>query len=378
MQKMLLLFMFIILSAPKLFAEEDVGEVFKNLYAEQNYDEILKHLDESEDYSSKALYYFGMAYYMKSDDQNCLKYLNKCIDKDSSNLDAYFIIGKTYYYMSEYEKSILNIRKAISIDSTRSIFYSGLADTYLELQNTDSALKYYQISYDLGDAPEQTYFMLPQVYGALNMNDKVIEYSYIAKEQIARDTDRYLIVLYNIGLFEYLAHNYDKAEDALVELLSIKPDDYLSIPKLIQVYYAKKKYDMAKPLKEVLYEAEKKGLLNEPMDFMFCFDQFTWNGKHIQVHERYAEPDGKLYYKHLFYILDEDENIEFRIQTENSPILVSMGTGKYLLGMNKGDMHYTFNIGFGEDFNYEELKQAVIDILDGKIKPGASSTRASE
>jgi hypothetical protein len=42
--------------------------------------------------------------------------------------------------------------------------------------------------------------------------------------------------------------------------------------------------------------------------------------------------------------------------------------------MNKGHSHYSFGIGFKKDnFEYDDLKKAVIDILEGKVSPGASS-----
>ncbi len=373
MKKFILLALFLIFLIPPVSAEESIQDIVKNLYKEQKYDDIIKYADLSEEYPSEALYYIGLAFYMKSEDAKCLKYLDMCLQKDSLNSDAHFIKGKTYYYMSNLTEAINSIQKAIKIDSNRSIFYSGLGDVYEHKNELDTALKYYLISYDLEDTPDRTYFMLSQIYGNLNLSDKALEYSYIAKEKLSKKSDQYILVLYNIGLLQYLSGNYEKAEESLLELLSIKPDDYMSMPKLIQVYYAQKKYELAIPLKESLYKAREEGLLDQSMSFMFCFDQFKWEGKNIQVHERYDEPEGELYYKHLFYILDDENNIEYRIQTENSPILVSTDGGKYFLGMNKGETHYTFNVVFKEDFDYDELRQTVIAVLDGKLKPATSS-----
>ena len=41
--------------------------------------------------------------------------------------------------------------------------------------------------------------------------------------------------------------------------------------------------------------------------------------------------------------------------------------------MTKGNTHSTFNIGFNDNFKYEDLKKSVIDILEGKVKPTATS-----
>ena len=50
-----------------------------------------------------------------------------------------------------------------------------------------------------------------------------------------------------------------------------------------------------------------------------------------------------------------------------------MGGAKYLLCRSKGSSHSTYNIGFNDNFKYDDLKKSVIDILEGKYKPTASS-----
>jgi hypothetical protein len=106
---------------------------------------------------------------------------------------------------------------------------------------------------------------------------------------------------------------------------------------------------------------------------MFCFDQFKWNDKKIQVYERYEEGSKDIYNKHLFYVVNQEDNIDYRIQTEFSPISVEQGGSKYLLCRTKGDTHSTFNIGFNDNLKYDDLKKSVIEILEDKVKPTATS-----
>jgi hypothetical protein len=106
---------------------------------------------------------------------------------------------------------------------------------------------------------------------------------------------------------------------------------------------------------------------------MFCYDQFQWNDKLIQAYERFEEGSKDVYNKHVFYVVNSDNKIEFRIQTEFSPVSVELGGPKYLLCMTKGYTHSTFNIGFKDNFNYEDLKKSVIDILENKVRPTATS-----
>jgi tetratricopeptide (TPR) repeat protein len=215
--------------------------------------------------------------------------------------------------------------------------------------------------------------MIPQMHSAKGDDKSALAAFKTAKSKISKDTDSYITVLYNIGLLEYLNENYPVAEQAYQELLTLTPNDFQTYAKLMQVHYARKEYMKAAPLREKLYAAHANGLLQDNLQDMFCFDQFKWNDKMIQVFERYAEPEGKVYYKHIFYVVNQNGDIEYSIQTENSPVSMEQGGPKYLLGMRKGNSHYTYNVGVEQSFSYEKLKRQVIDILDGKIKPAAAT-----
>jgi len=357
-----------------VMAQNDQTTELKGLYDNQKYDEIIDgHASKASKYTAKAIYYMGMAYYMKADDNNCLKYMDMSIDKDPSDPDAHYIKGMTYNYMGKFDKAIKSFNKAIELHNTSGDYYSGLGDSYFSLDKPDKALEAYQKATEQENAPDRPFSMIPQIYNSLNQKDKALDAFYIAKNKISRKSDSYINVLYNIGLFELLTENYEKAETTFTELVELAPNDYHSYAKLIQIHYARKQYDKADPLRKKLYDAHSQGLLKDNMKDMFCFDQFKWNDKLIQVFERFAEPEGELYYKHLFYVVNKDGEIEYRIQTENSVISVELGGPQYVLGMDKGDTHSTFNVGFNEDFNYGDLKSTVIEILEGKLKPGASS-----
>jgi len=236
----------------------------------------------------------------------------------------------------------------------------------------------YQKATEQINPPDRAFYMIPQIYSHRNETSKALDAFYLAKSKISKETDSYITVLYNIGLIESLNGNYDKSEPIFLEILQLAPGDYQSYAKLIQVYYHRREYDKAKPYKEKLYEAKKNGLLKDNLADMFCFDQFKWNDKLIQAFERYEEgPKSTIFNKHLFYVLSADNKIEYRIQTEYSPFIAERGEGKYILCMSKGDMHYTFRIGFDDNFKYDDLKAAVVDVLESRIKPAAASKRTN-
>ncbi len=357
------------------YAQDKITIELENAYSNGSYDLIIsEHSGNAATYPAKAIYYIGMAYYMKADDSNVLKLMDLSIEKDKINPEAYFIKGMTYNYMGQFDKAIESFNKAIELDSSNSNYYSGLGDSYFSQEKNEKALVAYITATEKNEPIDRPFAMIPQIYVKQKQPDKALMAFYKAKSSISKKSDSYINVLYNIGLYEYLNKEYDKSEIAFKELLEVAPKDFHSYAKLIQVYYAKKEYDKVKPLREKLYQAHAEGVLKDNLKDMYCFDQFDWNDKHIQVFERFAVKEGELYYKHLFYVINDTGDIEFRIQTENSPISLELGGPKYVLGMDKDGTHSTFGYGFEEDFNYEDLKKTVILILEEKIKAGASST----
>ncbi len=353
-------------------AQENITDELEKAYDAKKYNMIIsKHTKKVKDYPAKAIFYVGMAHYMKSNDEKAIELMDLSIQKDKTDPGPYFIKGMTYYYMEQYDKAIDLLMKANELDSTNSKHYSSLGDAYFKQKKYEKALSAYITATEKADPLDRPFAMIPHVYEELGQTEKALEAFYKSKENVSKESKSYKSALYNIGHYELLNKEYNKSETAFKELIGLTPDDFHSISKLIQVYYAKKEYKKAKPLKDELYKAYHKGSLKSAQ---FCFDQFDWNDKHIIVVERFAVEKGELYYKHIFYIKNkESDETEFTIQTENSPISEELGGPKYLLGMDKDGTHSTFNYGFKEDLNYENLKKTVILVLEEEINPAASS-----
>lgn len=374
MNKILTTFILTIYSLT-IFAQDKITDELKTLSENKQYDKIIEqHASKSKDYSAESLYCIGLAYYMKEDDNNCIKFMDLSINKDSKEPAPHYIKASTLNYMGKYNEAIKCFHTAINLKSDDAEFYSGLGDSYYQLEKYDLALESYKKATEQNKCPDRPYSMIAQIYSDLKQSDKALEAFYTAKSKISKKSNSYINALFNIGLFESIKGNYDKAEPAFVELLQLDPTDYHSYAKLIQIYYHRKEYDKAKRYKDKLYDAHQKGLLKDNLKEMFCYDQFKWKDKLIQAYERYEEGDkSDIYSKHLFYVVNQDEKIEFRIQTEYSPISVKQGGVKYLLCMIKGGEHSTFNIGFNDNLKYDDLKKSVIDLLEEKVKPTVTS-----
>jgi len=79
----------------------------QQLYQQKNYDGIIKYRGKkTKDFSSQALYYKGMGYFNKKDNENALKYFDLAIKKKPVFVDMYFNKCLTLLYMEEYDLSI--------------------------------------------------------------------------------------------------------------------------------------------------------------------------------------------------------------------------------------------------------------------------------
>lgn len=365
---------FIMLFSITLFAQDKLDDELKTLFESKKFDQIIEQYGSTATgYSAKSAYYIGWAYYAKEEDNNCIKFMNLSISKDSTLIPPRFYKATTLNYMNKFEEAAICFQSAINIKSDDAMLYCGLGDSYSNLGKWDEALKAYKKSSEQANPPDRAYSMIAQAYSELKDAKNALQAFYTAKLKIAKSGNSYINTLFNIGLYESLNENYDKAEPAFLELLQLDSNDYHTYAKLIQIYYHKKDYAKAKPYKDKLYLANKKGLLKDNLKDMFCFDQFKWNDKLIQVYERFEENTKEIYNKHLFYVQNSEGKLEFRIQTESSPISLELGHSRYILCMTKGNKHATFNVGFKENFEYEDLKIAVIEILEGKITPVAAS-----
>jgi tetratricopeptide (TPR) repeat protein len=349
--------------------DRTVGEL-EALLNNKEYDKVIQqYMFTSKLYSAKALYYVGFAYFMKEDDTNCLKMMNSSIEKDPKDPAPHFIKGATLNYMDKFNEAVKCFQTAISLKPDNGEYYSGLGDSYYHLGKTELALQAYKKATEQTNSPDRPYSMIAQIYFNLKENDKALEAFYTAKSKISKQSDSYTNALFNIGLIESLKGNYDKAEPAFIEIIQLNPKDYHSYSKLIQIYYHRKEYEKARLYKDKLYEAHKNGELKESLSDMFCFDQFKWNDYLVQVFERYEnENKGRIYNKHLFYVIDNAGKIVLRVQTEFAPFSVAAGGPKYVLCANKGEMHFNSALGFNDDLKYEELKAAAVRLFERYVR----------
>lgn len=355
---------------------QDRASEFRQLYQQQKYDEITKYKPKkNEELSAKALYYKGMAYYMRSEDGNAMKYLDMAIEKGPVDYDMFYYKGMLLYYANRLQESLPYFDHAISLLPSEPDFYAGKGDVYYKLGKMDSAIVYFEKAATFPACKTRIYLMMGEIYQGLKNNEKGLIAYQTALGQMGKNDKERQDCSFNLGLMQQLSGKISDAKATFKNHASDYPSDYHAIAKLIQVYYSLSEVEKATAYEERLYAAHKANKLPSEMKEMFCFDQFIWHGKRVMAFENFdIKEEDPLSVKHHFYVMDDKGEIDYRVDSETSlGLRMNSPKTKYVLCLVKDKSHFTYwQYVFTDDYKYTELKAAVLDILDEKVKPGAS------
>ncbi len=371
-----------ILAISNLCYSQDTGdeqiEYLRGLYKNKEYDKVISFKPKRKvGWNSKSLYYVGMSFYMKYEDQKALEYLNKAIDMGPADHDMYFYKGKMLFYMESYEMAIPVIKKSIELKSDEPDFYRLLAEAFSASNEPDSTVFYLRKAAGFDECNPRVYMMLGEIYGESNYKE-ALDYFVIAKSKLDQDDENHRIAWVNIGLYQQKLKNFDESENTYRSILEKYPNDYLTMNKLIQVLIDQTKYEEVVLWKNRLYEAHKENNLPEMLAESFCFEQFEWNGKNVMGFEYYAEPNGgSLCIKHSYYVIDYKGDIEIEIMSETSASIRSFNSNTYYILAKKenGNLYSYWQCAFDEDVQYSELKECVLKILNNEISPESSTIK---
>lgn len=350
---------------------------FKVLAETENYKDIITASTKPDTLSAPALYYLGLAYHMESQDSMALIMLDKSIEKSPRDFRAYQMKGTMLNYMDRFQESIPVFEKALTCDiNAKSYEGIGIANYYLK--KYPQALEAFTKASQLPDADSRASIMIGQVYVVQHENEKALAIFYNLKESLNKDDENYKTALYNIIDLENKEGRGNEAIPIVDELLAMDSTDYEAITRMIQIHYHNKDYAKGDVLKAKLYAAQRDGKFagNRYMNDRFCFDRFKWTDREIDVYERYEHgKSSNIYNKIIFVILNGNE-VDMTIQTEYSPISISLGGQPYLLCGNKGNAHINYALGFDDNSKYEDLKATVLKILEKKKNAVVETTPA--
>ena len=189
-------------------------------------------------------------------------------------------------------------------------------------------------------------------------------------------------VLFNGGMAAFATKDFNSALDMWKKLKTVDPTDWHARAKLIQAYQALNKTAERDAERAELFAMWKKG---EPAELKeqieYCREQFEVNGKRIMAFEHF-ELKGNRALRYVFSILDETgEAEEFRIsfgsydftnavwRRQQDPTPKDDERLFHLDGYYKSGMHVTYGMYPPPEPTYDQIREIVVKILEGKDKP---------
>jgi len=353
------------------------SQTIEELYSQRNYKKLIEY-SNSETLTKEECYYIGYAYFQLEDDKNAIKMYDLAINMGLDDDNIYLYKGLSLRYDKQYNKAIENFRIAVQKNPKRQKNYTELANSFYLTNQYDSALLYFykarEQEFELGDP----YFKIPNIYHIQENFEKALEEYQISASLIDKKDPTYIDLLKNIGLLEYtVKKNYPNSIKAYSKMLSMIPDEYNMYTKLIKAYYANEEYSKGDSIFNILkLKHEKKELPNEMMEIRGeTVDEFNWNGQRVSAMKYYKKPEEFAESIYQFFLIDKSgKKVEKKILTEKTSAEID-GTKHLLCGIDKETgTHFTYPIGWKTDeIDYKKLKEYVIMILNGEVKPQASS-----
>lgn len=194
-------------------------------------------------------------------------------------------------------------------------------------------------------------------------------------------------LLYNAGLAAFQCKQYPVAVDLWRRLKALDPTDWQTRAKLIQGYQALGRLKEREEERAALFDLRKQDSSGElAKQVEYCRDQFEAGGERVMAFEHF-ELRGDRAVRYVFSIVDESEHqAKYRIslgsydstnaywhettkpRPKDSDRLFHLD-GYYDWG------HATYGMYFPEP-SYDDIRTAVIEILEKKKSPSSATTFA--
>jgi len=369
-------FFLLLFSFSCLFSQNELAEI-QELFEAQSYDKAIELGEQSEKPDAEVLFYLGLCYAEKKEEQKAIAFFNQAIEKNPSEPTYYFHKSLSLLMLEKYSESMLAINRGINIRNDDPRFFGVKGELFYRQKKYDSAFQCYSYGIRLQGCPRRPFQLLMEIADYQNNIFKAQNALQTAIEDIDSLYPSFDYGLFYLAECEYKLKNYEKAEALLARLLQRNAQNFEAIEKMIQLCYAQKNYHKAEHWRKKLYIAHRLHQLPNYLDDEFCFDVMEWNNRKVIACERYDENDN-FYYKHVFYVVNKEGEIEQQIQTEYSKA-VKEAKKQYVMGKNDGKFHATyFHLSLTKDFEYKQLQQYVWQILEEKEKATSTSLLKKE
>jgi len=354
------------------------GQTIIELYHQKNYKELVKLEKDSTQLTPEELYMVGFAFFRLENDRKAIEFYNRAIAKGLDDGSVHFYKGLSLCYLKNYKDALKEVDMAIQKEPSNQEFMNQKGLIYKYLGQEDKALEVFEQATRLPNTYGEPFFLVAYIYHGKQEFTKALALYYKASENVPKTNSYYVKTLQSIGQLEYtFTKDYLKSAKAYSQVIQLNPTDYEYYPKLIKAYNAAQEYSKADSIFGLMKTAyNRKELPEEDMEFRnIAIDESEWKRQLLTVYRYLVDPKESLDISYKVYLLSKsDKKIErtFMVEkTSQNPDHI-----KHLLCEKdkKTATHMTYPYGWTTDYiPLADLKKAVTLVLDGKMKPAASS-----
>lgn len=331
-------------------------------------------------YDADSIYRAGMAYYYLGNLDKAQASFAKAIRLQPENSGYHFMAGRIHVLTKRWVQAKLSLEECVKLDPKLVVGWMQLGRVYIELQQADNACKAYEMATTLTPDDPKAHARL----GEARMVKDERSPDAIASLRRAIELDPAdSISWYNLGQVHQNRREPDEALKAFAEVAKLRPEDWRAKAKLVQCHAALG--DVASRDAGI---AELKSLhaAGKIQAELFCREQFAHNETPVMAFE-YFKPSGERAVRFSFRVLDEKGETKYRVSlgSYDATTEAARAAGEiaadariwHLDGYYPNDEHRTFGM-FKAELSYEQTREMVIDVLDGKLQTISSTTRSSD
>ena len=316
------------------------SQTIKLQFEAGNFDELVKNKFNIERLSGEELYYIGYAFFRKQDDHKAIEFYDKALIKGFNNPNIYFQKGLSEVYINKYSDAIKSFNTAISLEPK--------AEFYIEKG---------------------------RVYKLQKMRAEEIA-TYLVGLENAEKVRFYIELIKVAGNFYYAeTEEFARAVEVYKNGISNFPHEYSFYEKVIKSLNAQNKFAEADLYFKKMRDLYNEKLLSEDMMTFksIAVDEFNWKGQWLNSFKSFEAPKHSLESLYVVYLIDKSgDKIERKFNVEKTDKFAESDP-QYVICEELKNSHNTYPIGFKDgNFNLQELREAIIEILSKNQKPTAS------
>ncbi len=355
------------------------GQSPLDLFNKQDFQSLVKLETKADQLTSDELYMVGFAFFRLENDKKAVEFYDKAIAKGLNNGTVHFYKGVSLRYLKNYEEALKEIELAMKLEPTSQEYMNEKGMVFYSQSIYDKALDIFEQAKKLPSTHQEPYFWIARIYHEKEEFNKALAAYYDALKNLPKDNSYYLNSLMSIGELEFtVTKDYKKSADAYLAAMALDNENYELYYKLIKSYNAAKDYEKAESLFQVVKKAFERGELpKEDMEIKtIAIAQFEWNGQIAVIRRSLVEPKEMLdiSYK-VFLLTKEADKVERRFLVEKTIQLENDGVKYLLCEQGSKGSHATYPYGWKTDIiPVDDLQRAVVSVLEGQTKAGASSS----